>query len=230
MKQPNKQRVDIASIIKLSNVKAVIFDLDGTILDNNTFHLKSWLKYLKSKNIDITQEEFNQYMNGRTNKDAIQYIYKRKMPDEEITRITLEKEAVYRAMYAPYITPVRGFYKLLTYLRLQNIKMAIATSGIQPNIDFMFEYLPVRQYFDQVVNSSHITHGKPDPEIYLLTAELMNIPPDRCLVFEDAVPGIQSAKAAGMSTIALTTTDKIEALGQADWIINDYEDLFQKKG
>ena len=100
--------------------------------------------------------------------------------------------------------------------------MAIATSGIQPNIDFMFEEVPIKSYFKEVVNSSHISKGKPDPEIYLKTASLLNVSPNHCLVFEDAVVGIKSAKAAGMKVIAVATTQPREELSMADMIIDDY--------
>jgi len=101
--------------------------------------------------------------------------------------------------------------------------MAIATSGIQPNIDFMFENIPIEKYFTAVVNSSHIKKGKPDPEIYLKVASLLNVPPKNCLVFEDAVVGIKSAKAAGMKVIAVATTQPKEELSEADMIVDDYE-------
>lgn len=226
MGETNKTHPGIHSIIEDQHIQAVIFDLDGTILDNNSFHLESWLKYLESKNIKISQEDFNQYMSGRTNKDAIEYIFQRKMSDEEILKYTLEKEAVYRELYAPQLKPVKGFLKLLGYLKEKRIKMAIATSGIQPNIDFMFEHLPVKEYFAEIVNSAHIKNGKPDPEIYLLTAKKLKIEPTKCLVFEDSVPGIISAKSAGMMVIALTTTQLSHELAMADWVINDFEDLF----
>ena len=100
--------------------------------------------------------------------------------------------------------------------------MAIATSGIQVNIDFMFSHIPIEQYFKVVVNSVHIKAGKPDPEIYFKTAELLNVIPERCLVFEDAVVGVQAAKGAGMKVIAITTTHTSEELKEADMIIADY--------
>ncbi len=101
--------------------------------------------------------------------------------------------------------------------------MAIATSGIQPNIDFMFDHIPIKKYFKAVVNSSHIKKGKPNPEIYLKTASILGIAPQNCLVFEDAVVGINAAKAAGTKVIAITTTQPKEELSDADMIIEDYE-------
>lgn len=226
MPKENKIQPDFRAIIRNQDIRAVIFDLDGTILDNNSFHLQRWLKYLRSKNIHISREEFNQNMSGRTNKDAIEYIFQRDMPEEEILKYTLEKEAVYRELYAPHLKPVKGFLKLLEFLKEKKIKMAIATSGIQPNIDFMFEHLPVKEYFTEIVNSVHIKKGKPDPEIYLLTANKLKVGPGKCLVFEDSIPGIISAKSAGMRVMALTTTHPEHELEIADWVITDFNEIF----
>jgi beta-phosphoglucomutase family hydrolase len=212
----------VENILKKFETKAVIFDLDGTLLDNNSYHLKSWLEYLKKIGRLISEEEYNANINGRTNTDVIKYIYEKDLSNEEILKYTLEKEALYRELYKPFIKPLDGLIDFLEILKEKNIPMAIATSGIQPNIDFMFEEVPIRQYFTEVVNSSHITKGKPDPEIYLKTASLLDIPPKNCLVFEDAVVGIKSAKAAGMKVIAVATTQTKEELSIADMIIDDY--------
>lgn len=212
----------IDSILKRYEAKAVIFDLDGTLLDNNSFHCKTWEEYLKNMGKLITEEEFNANLNGRTNKDAVEYIYGRKMDEEESTKYTLEKEALYREIYKPFIKPVPGLLNFLEILNQKNIPMAIATSGIQPNIDFMFENIPIKHYFKIIVNSSHINNGKPHPEIYLKAASLLNISPKNCLVFEDAVVGINSAKAAGMKVIAVATTQTKEELSIADMIVDDF--------
>jgi beta-phosphoglucomutase family hydrolase len=219
-----KKSVDekISVILKKFDTKAVIFDLDGTLLDNNSFHRKTWEAYLKNIEKVISLEEFNAYINGRTNKDAIEYIYGRKMSEEESTKYTLEKESLYRKLYKPFIKPVPGLLHFLEILHKKNIPMAIATSGIQPNIDFMFENLPIKHYFKVIVNSSHIMNGKPHPEIYLKAASQLDISPKNCLVFEDAVVGIRSAKAAGMKVIAVATTQTKEELSIADMIVDDF--------
>lgn len=202
--------------------RAVIFDLDGTLIDNNAYHLKAWLSYLERAGIHVTEEEYRKNFNGRTNKDVIEHIFQRTMPDEEAMKFALEKEALYREIYAPYIKPVDGLPDFLESLHQLSIPMAIATSGIQVNIDFMFDHLPIKHYFKAVLNSSHIQKGKPDPEIYLKTAAALNIAPGECLVFEDATVGIISAKRAGMKTIAITTTQTKEELSAADFIIANY--------
>jgi HAD superfamily hydrolase (TIGR01509 family) len=145
------------------------------------------------------------------------------MNDEEILKYSLEKEALYRKNYKEFIKPVNGLIEFMQILKRKNIAMAIATSGIQPNIDFMFENIPIKKYFKTVVNSSHIIKGKPDPEIYLKAASLLNVSPKNCLVFEDAVVGIKSAKSAGMRVVAITTTQPKKELLEADMIVDDYE-------
>lgn len=224
MKQVIKE-IPFKQYLQSNGTKAVIFDLDGTLLDNNSYHLQSWLTYLNEKKIKLTRQEFDANMNGRTNKDAIEYLFGKGLSPENITRITEEKEAVYRKIYAPYIREVEGLTSLLEFLKSEKIKMAIATSGIQPNIDFMFSYLAIKKYFEVIVNSSHIKNGKPDPEIYRVTAEKLQIPTAHCLVFEDSLPGIESALKAGMKVIALATSHAPDELEKADGVINTYEDL-----
>lgn len=100
--------------------------------------------------------------------------------------------------------------------------MAIATSGIEPNINFMFEHIDIQRYFPVVINSSHVSCGKPDPEIYIKASQALGVDPANCLVFEDAVVGIRSAKAAGMKVVAITTTETVDALSTADMIIQNF--------
>ncbi len=218
-----KQTID--QLVSKWNIKAVIFDLDGTMIDNNAYHLAAWRQYLTDLGINITEEEYRKNINGRTNKDAIEYIYRRTMTKEEAMVYALEKEAVYRRIYQPFIQPVEGLTGLLKLLEEKNIPMGIATSGIQVNINFMFEHIPVRNFFSAVINSEHITHGKPHPEIFLKTAEALHVSPGSCLVFEDAAVGVEAAKAAGMNVVALTTTQTEAELAEADLIIKDFSDL-----
>jgi beta-phosphoglucomutase len=215
----------IRALLTRMDASAAIFDLDGTLVDNNAFHLQSWKQYIKNLGKEISEEEYNANINGRTNKDAAEYLFGKKMTKDEAMVFALEKEAVYREMYAPYIKPVEGLIEMLDGLKKLNIPMAIATSGIQVNIDFMFDHIPIREYFSVVVNSAHINKGKPDPEIYLKAAELLEVAPESCLVFEDAVVGINSAKAAGMRVVAISTTHPEEELRGADLIVKDYTEL-----
>jgi beta-phosphoglucomutase family hydrolase len=213
----------------MSELKAVLFDLDGTLLDNNEVHYKAWKKYLKDNGKEISDEDFKENISGRTNQDAVEHIYDKKMSQEEAEKYYLKKEEIYREMYKPDIKAIPGLEKFLEDLDKHDVTMAIATSGIQVNIDFMFEHVPIKQYFDKIINSNDIEKGKPDPEIFIKTAEELGIPPENCVVFEDSIAGVQSGKAAGMKVVALTTTHSEEELSEADLVIDDYRSIdFEK--
>ena len=206
-------------------VEAVIFDLDGTLIDNNPYHLKAWKQYLLNMGREVSEDEYKANFNGRTNKDVVEYIHQRKMTDEEAAPYYLAKEQLYREIYQPYIKPVPGLLPFLEELDQHHIPMAIATSGILPNINYTFEHIPIKQYFKEVIYSAHIRKGKPDPEIYKRTAEALKVNPSNCVVFEDAIVGIQAAKGAGMKVIAVTTTHTAEELYEADKVIKDYTEV-----
>jgi HAD superfamily hydrolase (TIGR01509 family) len=150
------------------------------------------------------------------------------MSKEEAETFYLKKEEIYRQMYEAEIKPIAGLQKFLQDLEDNGVQMAIATSGIQVNIDFMFRHVPIKQYFRTVIDSSDISKGKPDPEIFLNTAKVLNMEPAGCIVFEDSTSGVQAGKAAGMKVVALTTTHTKKELSEADLVVDNYNELDYK--
>lgn len=205
--------------------QAVIFDLDGTLIDNNSYHIDAFRAFYQKIGKPFSLDEYKQHINGRMNKEIFNYIFNTSLSSEKIEAYTNEKESLYRELYAQHIKPVNGLIDFLNELEAAKIPKAVATSGIIPNINFMFEHIPIRKYFLAVVDSSQITHGKPHPEIFLTTASKLNVPPSACIAFEDSFAGVRSAKDAGMKVVALTTTHTAEELKVADIIINDYSEI-----
>ncbi|MBS1748182.1 MAG: HAD family phosphatase [Bacteroidetes bacterium] len=205
--------------------QAVIFDLDGTLIDNNSYHIEAFRAFYQKIGKPFSLDEYKQHINGRMNKEIFNYIFNTELSPEKIEAYTNEKESLYRELYARHIRPINGLIDFLNELEAAKIPKAVATSGIIPNINFMFEHIPIRKYFLTVVDSSQITIGKPHPEIFLTTASKLNVPPSACVAFEDSFAGVRSAKDAGMKVVALTTTHTTEELKVADFIINDYSEI-----
>ncbi len=209
--------------------QAIIFDLDGTLIDNNAYHIKAWSEFYKKMNLEFSDDIYKNQINGRISKAIFPDILGRKLSADEIMKYDDEKESLYRHLYAPHIKPVNGLLYFLEQLKQQNYPMAIATSGLPPNIKFMFDNISIEKYFIAVVNASDIKQGKPNPEIFIKAAEALHADPKECVAFEDSIAGIRSAKAAGMKVVALTTTHTKEDVHEADLTIKDYTEIIPSK-
>jgi beta-phosphoglucomutase family hydrolase len=205
--------------------EAVIFDLDGTLIDNNQYHFEAWKVFFEKIGRPFSMDEYKTKMNGRINRDIFHYLFGKELSAQEVEQLTDEKEALYREYYAPHIKPIPGLINLLQQIKEDGIPMAIATSGLPINIAFMFEHVPIESYFDKVIDATYVSNSKPHPEIFLKAAESVGANPLNTVAFEDSVAGVRSAKAAGMKVVGLTTTHTAEDLHEADKIIKDYTEI-----
>lgn len=212
---------------KLSRgIRAAIFDMDGVIVDNMAFHKNAWELFFQKYRPPMELAEFMTQF-GRTNRDLFEVLFGRKITPLEESRWGEEKEALYREAYAPFVEPVNGFIGFLKKLKDFRVKTAVATSAPRINLDFVLERIPIAEYFDVLADSSWVSRGKPDPEIYLKVAAALECPPPECVVFEDSFAGIESGKNAGMPVVALATTNTPEALRPfaPDLIIRDFTEM-----
>ena len=210
---------------------AVIFDMDGVLVDNNPIHIEAWKSYANDLGFELTPEKIKNDLYGRTNNDAFRRLYRDDLSNEEYQRLSQEKEALYRRIYKPLIEPVKGLIPFLEDMNTHGVEMAIATSAIPENVEFVTGELNIRSYFPIIVNETHITKGKPDPEVYLLTAEKLGMHPSRCVVIEDSLSGVQSGLSAGCKVIGLTTSHSEDELSHAHLVIASFNDIdFEKLG
>jgi len=204
---------------------AVIFDMDGVIIDSNPFHKKAWKTFCSRHNILISNNELETKIYGRTGDDALPVLFNEQLDDERIALYCSEINKNYRDLYAPHIKPLPGLREFLNELMTAGIKTAIATSAPPVNVEFVLGETRLEKYFDIIVDDTMITRGKPDPEVYIKTAEKLNISATDCIVFEDSLSGITAAKAAGMGVGGVTTTHTADELKETDFIINDFFDV-----
>ncbi len=186
-------------------MKAFIFDMDGVLADNSDYHVKAWIEYSRRFGHAMTVDEVKRRL-GFNNREYMRFVLNREPSEEEVVRATVEKEALYREIYGPELTVPPGLLALLETARRLGVVCGVATSAPDENVRFVLDGLGIRPYFKRIVDASHVRNGKPDPEIYLLAAKRLGVPPERCIVFEDAIAGIQAGNAAGMTVVALTTS------------------------
>ena len=161
--------------------------------------------------MNISGEEFVKYF-GSTNKQVSVSLFGNLLSEGEISALGNEKEEIYRKMYRPHIKPVVGLPQLLQYVAGQGIPIALATSAPPENVEFTLQATGLKKYFGVITDSSMVSRGKPDSQVYLVTANKLGVKPAECIVFEDSVPGIKSAINAGMRVIVVATTHKPEEL------------------
>jgi beta-phosphoglucomutase len=203
--------------------RGVIFDMDGVIVDNQDYHHEAWMKFCMKYGVTV-EGDVSRYF-GMTNTDILTNIFPDNLSDTQLYEYSGEKEKLYRGLYQGNIEMAEGLERVLKSLLDKDMKLGIATSAPSANVDFVLGNTNLHIYFDVVVDSSMVSKGKPDPEIYLMAAEQMGLLPEQCIVVEDSIAGVKAGKAAGMKVIAITTTSAREKLGDADKIIDHFNEF-----
>jgi beta-phosphoglucomutase len=204
---------------------AVLFDMDGVIIDSNPYHKDAWFEFCRRYNVELKEEDVPRKIYGKTNKAALVDVFQREFSPEESYRMSEEKEAIYRDLHRPDINLIPGLETLLKAFQQHHIPLAVCTNAPVANLDFMLEETGIRPYFEVLIDASRVSKGKPDPEIYLKAAQLLNMPPDRCIVMEDSTVGVEAGLRAGMKVVAITTTHTAAELSHTDLVIADFTEL-----
>lgn len=209
---------------KDAHIKGVIFDMDGVIIDSLPYHIEAWKQFGKLHNLGLSDEDVRRDF-GRRNREILSGIFKRELSEEEIQAFDNEKEALYRELHSKHIKPAPGLMDFLKDLREKGIKTAIGSSAPPLNMKFVMDSLGLYPFIDGYAHAGMVEKGKPDPEIFLKSAELIGIPPENCVVFEDSLPGIEAGLRAGMKVIAVATTHREDELHMANAVIKSFVGL-----
>ena len=208
--------------------KALIFDMNGTMVDDMSYHAEAWRNIINGElNGNLSPEEVKREMYGK-NEEVLERVFgQNKFDVEEMNRISIKKEEAYQNAFRPHLTLIEGLPEFLEKAAAQNILMAIGTAAIPFNIDFVLDNLNLRHYFRAIISADDVERSKPHPETFLKAAAALGLKPDDCIVFEDSPKGIETALNAGMQAVAVTTMHDEEDFKQYDNIllfIKDYSD------
>jgi beta-phosphoglucomutase len=205
--------------------KAFLFDLNGTVIDDMRYHTVAWHNIISNDlQKEITIEAVKQEMYGK-NEEVLDRIFGKGYFDAaRAGEISMEKERRYQQTYLPELRLIDGLQAFLDQSAKAGISMAIGSAAIPFNINFVLDNLHLHDYFKVIVSASDVVRSKPDPETFTKCADLLNVAPADCIVFEDAPKGVEAAYNAGMRALVLTTTHEEHEFSQYDNIIGFVKD------
>jgi len=184
---------------------ALVFDMDGVLVDSNPFHVKAWEIFNRRYGLETT-EAMRESMYGKRNDEIVRNYFGNQLAPEEVFARGAQKEELYRELVADRMEEILmpGIRAFLEFHR--DDPMAVASNAEPANVEFILDRAGLRHFFRAVVDGHQVRHPKPHPEVYLRTAELLGIAPGNCLVFEDSYSGVEAARAAGARVIGVLTT------------------------
>lgn len=199
--------------------QAVIWDMDGVLIDSGDLHYLAWRDTLAAEQgIALSREQFDRTF-GKDNFTTLALILGQPPTPEQLTRIAGRKEVAYRAAAAEQVRPVPGALALMKSLFEAGWRQAVGTSAPRANLELIIDLLGIDQWLAAGVCADDVARGKPDPAIFLLAAARLGVPPGRCVVLEDSPAGLAAAQAGGMHRVGLTTTHPAAELGAAERIV-----------
>jgi HAD superfamily hydrolase (TIGR01509 family) len=206
-------------------LQAVIFDMDGVIVDSHPIHKKSWSRFLELTGKQLSDIDLSFIMDGRKREEILRH-FLGELSDEEVLRLGHQKDQLFKEEAADLAT-IKGVREFLPQLREAQIKLGVASSGSAGRVNYILDSLNLRHYFEAVVTGDQVAQGKPHPAIFQLACGHLLIEPACTLVFEDSVSGVRAAKAAGARCVGVASNGVAQQLiaAGADEIILDFSSV-----
>jgi len=203
----------------------VIFDVDGVLVDTKDYHFPAFVKLAEEEEgFKMSQQQFLDTF-GWHNLDIFPYVYGHPLPSEEVSRLAERKEEIFRDMIRGRVPAMPGVAELVPALRAAGFHLGIGSSTPRANVELVLSELGLTDSFEAIAAGEDVTRGKPDPQVFLVAAERLGIRPERCVVVEDAVAGVEAALRAGMKALAVTTNHSREALSAAHRVLESLEEV-----
>jgi beta-phosphoglucomutase len=186
----------------MAELRGAIWDMDGTLVDTAELHFAAWQAVCREYGRDFTRADFAATF-GQRNPDIIAKLFGDRFDARGIDALGERKEVLYRDAARHGVTLLPGVADLLRGLHAEGFRQAIGSSAPRANLELILELTGITHYLDAVIGMEQTQRGKPDPQVFLVAAEQMGVAPVRCVVFEDAVAGVQAARAGGMKCVAV---------------------------
>ncbi|MBI4493451.1 MAG: HAD family phosphatase [Chloroflexi bacterium] len=194
--------------------RGAIWDLDGVLVDTAPFHCRAWQAVAAERGYPFTQADFQRTF-GQRNQEIIATLFEQDLSSQQVQALAERKEQLFRQFARGHIRPLPGALALLRGVGQHGFRQALATSTPRANAELILGELGVSDCFQVLVCAEDVRVGKPDPEVFLLAARRLGLPPPRCVVLEDAVPGAQAAVAAGTHCLAVAGERPLEAFASS---------------
>jgi beta-phosphoglucomutase len=207
--------------------RAFIFDLNGTMIDDMSYHIKAWHRILNGLGANLSYDQVKEECYGK-NHELLERVFPGRFSTQQKDNMSLDKEKQYQQEYRPHLELISGLDRLLQQAKDNQVKMAIGSAAIRFNIDFVLEGLSIGHYFEGIVSADDVSKSKPDPETYLKCAEILKVYPWECIVFEDSPKGVEAAANAGMKSVVITTMSNADEFKGYDNIlsfVSDYKSI-----
>ena len=207
--------------------QALIFDMDGTMIESMPWHARSWVTFAERHGVKLDVSEILARTTGRTGTESMRQLFERELSDAECQAMVHEKEEIYRELFHDKFEEVAGFTAFAKAAVARGLKVAVGTAGDKHNIEFAMSRLKMDPLPLAIVGGDEGFSGKPTPAIFLEAARRIGVPPERCIVFEDAPFGIEAARRGGMRAVAVCSTHTAAELAGPHVIaaVRDYNEL-----
>ena len=204
---------------------ALIFDMDGVLVDNTAAHARSFQLLFRDLGLTTNALRLLKRLNGMPAPEILTHVFRHPVPLKQREAYVAQREFLYRVLFWNKRREVAGLTAFLKAARAAGHPIGLGTGSGEEAIHYIVDHLGLRPYFDVIVGSADVKHGKPHPDTWLVTAKKLGVPPEHCIVFEDGLLGEQAAYRAGMRCIGVATTLKAKDFQAPLTVIKDFTGL-----
>lgn len=204
---------------------ALIFDMDGVIIDNTAYQARAFQLLFRELSLTTNARRLLERLNGMPATAILKTVFRHPVPEKDLKKYADQREFLYRVLYWNKRREVTGLTAFLEAARAAGFKIALGTGSPPETIAYIIDHLGIRHLFDGVTSKEDVERGKPHADTFTVAARQLGVPPERCIVFEDALLGEQSAYKAGMRCVCLSTSVKADKFQNPLKVIKDFTEI-----